>query len=316
MSRHPLAEWLDAGDAPLSGGAPAGSDPAEPGTRRRRWRLIALATLPWAVLGGVLIGAGGTTADRDETSEGDVAAVTANPSATSTATSTTTPAAAPDPESSSASGAGRQTPARSTDPNDPTDPPDPPAALAAAAAVAVRAHISDTGGPTWRHVDLALPEGGEPAGPGWVVRVLAVVLEGDAEGWDRSHVRRFAVAIADDGVLLEAPWPLAPPEDRTSGGAPDHGPEWEPLSPSPDSAAPDSAASDRATPDGVEVDAVSRVLSTAGFAAQDLTLARSSEDPTLLRATFEDEDDLRDVWLTTEPDLRLLGEPTDPPARP
>lgn len=186
MGRHPLADWLDAGDAaPADAGGPAqvGADePDEPSGGRRRWLLLAAAVLPWMVLLAVLVRAGGSEPETaapvlehvDEATE-----VTPGPVTGAEALE------------------------------------QPPADMAAAAAVAVRMEMtrSAADGTPARYVDLVAPEGLEREGDLWIARMLAVVLEGEGGRWDSTRVRRFAVALRREPAdgrarLVGRPWSL------------------------------------------------------------------------------------------------------------
>ncbi len=277
MERQPLAAWLDAGDAPLDDEP----DDEETAPRRRRMRLLLLAALPWAVLGGVLVGAGG---DGDEPS----------PAAGEEAAGDGDAALGPDDRPIEA-GAGQgpddrpvATPSHEGAPG--TATPDvagsgagvPPAA-GAGAVLAVRETATEHAGEeARRYVDLAVAEAAETHGAVTVVRVLTVVLEGDGRAWTDAAVERYAVAVDADGRALGAPWPVPNPP------AADPELDWE-----------------RIEDDGI-LTAVGAALERHGREPDDeLTLERAEQAPGLLRAGFGDEE----VWLTDADPPRLLGAP-------
>lgn len=319
MGQHPLSEWLDAGDHRPEHGVEDGPSPAP----RRRWRVVALAALPWAVLGGVLVGAGGTSAGQADEA-GDVE--DARPDEPGSDPS--------DPDAATLPGEAalaEVTAHRS----------DPPVEVAAAGAVAVREHINASAATDRRYADLVLPEGGESTGSTWVVRVVAVVLEGDEEAWRDSSLQRFAVPVDGHGRILDTPWRLGRTDDADSMSSGDHdgdgGPEadpspttWQPADPDdvaadvppvPDDQAgarPDAEGAPPGAPgvDGAQgpalVDAITATLRAAGYDVAELALSRSEEHPGVVRAAFEHEGERRTAWLSTASDVRLLGG-DDPP---
>lgn len=95
--------------------------------------------------------------------------------------------------------------------------PPPVGGSGEAGALLVRAALNataGTGGPA-RYVDATVVTGIEPAGAAQVVSVLALVLTGDARGWEGAAVERYAVAVAQDPDgshhAVAGPWALAPP---------------------------------------------------------------------------------------------------------
>lgn len=79
------------------------------------------------------------------------------------------------------------------------------------------------------YVDAAVVTGVEPAGEAQVVSVLALVLSGDGEGWDRASVQRHAVAVVRDADgsyrAVAGPWALAAPAEAAPAGTPETDPE-------------------------------------------------------------------------------------------
>lgn len=187
MNGDPLDEWLadtEEGDQPKPRDLWDEDPPPRPAARRRL--LIALAVVPWVVV-ALLLGRGG-----------------AAPPA---------PTGSPDP-------AGTPEPVGATHPRGaagaaaPATPPAPIGSRAevstqALAVAALRSHETGAVGATVRYVDLAVAEGVEHVGDLAVVRVLAVVLEGDAQGYDTARALRYAVPVTADGRgVLGPPWPV------------------------------------------------------------------------------------------------------------
>ena len=300
MARHPLSDWLDAGDY-QPGTERTHTADSKPARRGRRWRLLTLAALPWAVLAGVLVGAGGTSAGGSDDVDG---------------TASTTGAAEHDPRDSEAqddaashaaeheSDADAGAPSAAGDPvGDPaTVVGEPPSAVTAAATVAVRDHINATDGPTRRYADLVVAEGAESADDAWVVRLTAAVLEGDEQEWISSALERYAVPVSPEGGVLDAPW-------RVAGPSTDEEPDplearWQPAG--------EHDAGEPSDMQRAPTDAVVDALQAAGYRGRDVALEQGVEDAALLRVTFREAGQQHAVWLTTEPEVRVLGARASP----
>lgn len=308
MSDNPLADWLharerdrhaDAADAPARAGrggepdeldgdawtqpptttdgravsplaVPWEDDTEEPARSRRRWPLFVAALVPWVAAGGFML----ALADGED-------AHTAAPASTQT------------PVTSSVS-AGRGEAGHGGAPS--TGGASVPSPYAAAAVRAVRSSNAAAGATgttpqaSHRHVDLALAESLTHVGDLAVVTVVAAVLEGSAEQWERTEWRRFGVAVqqTDDG-----PAPAGPPW-LLPGPAADHELRWE-----------------EASGDDEPVEAA---LVAAGYEpAGPPRLWRSDAAPGVIRvdvhATGPDEAVARthEVWVRAEPEPMVLG---------
>ncbi len=89
-------------------------------------------------------------------------------------------------------------------------------AVAETGALLVRAALSGSGQGAPRYVDAAVATGVEMVGDASVVSVLALVLEGGGQGWERAGLERYAVALrmGEPGpALLGGPWALPPPAE-------------------------------------------------------------------------------------------------------
>lgn len=270
MERQPLAAWLDAGDAPLDD-EPDRPDEEEASPRRRRARLLLLAALPWAVLGGVLVGArDGGPADGGA---GTSPAQAGEAGATDDGDATDDDAGAPAHDDLRAGSADDEA-ATGTQ---------VPAAAGAGAVVAVReAATTSAEEEARRYVDLAVAEAAEAHGAVTVVRVLAVVLEGDERAWTDAAVERYAVAVAPDGSALSTPWRVPDPPGADSE------PAWERVEDDTALAAARGALEHQGAEPG-----------------EDLALERADDAPGLLRATWGG----AEMWLADADPPRVLGAP-------
>lgn len=269
MAGHPLADWLDASDGELDddqdgeeqGRASAGILGARQRPRRPRLALLAAAAAAlWAAVALALL-LGGEDEDEDPGGLAPTTETAGDPSEPHAAVS-----------GASATGGGV------------------PADEAAAAVIGARLEVARLAEGTGRsrYVDAAVAEGAERVGDLVVVRVLAVVLEGEDGTWTSERVERFAVPLRADvsgePALAGAPWPLpAPAGDRAEG------PTW--------------ADSDEPAP------GVAEALEAAGFqGVADLGTAGADDAP-LLRATFTADlpPGRHEVWLTDDQDTRVLG---------
>ncbi|MFO8075885.1 MAG: hypothetical protein R6T85_07180 [Egibacteraceae bacterium] len=283
MERQPLAAWLDAGDAPLD------DEPEEePSPRRRRARLLLLAALPWAVLGGVLVGArdGGSAEEGAEASPGSAEQAGARDDgagATDATDATDDEAGRTDDDATDATDDDAGRTGADTARDDEPGATVPPAAGAGAVVAVREAATASAGDEARRYVDLAVAEAAEAHGDVTVVRVLAVVLEGDARAWTDAAIERYAVAVAPDGRALSAPWRV--PDPPAAGDEP----AWHPV----DDDEALAAARDALERHGAEP-------------GGDLAVDRAEAAPGLLRATWRD----AEVWLADADPPRVLGAPT------
>lgn len=247
MTDNPWAAWLheqegaqvlpggaaaaaapdDGGDGPRDAfrGGPFGWDLAPEPRRPRRHLLLAAGALWALILLGALAASARPTAtvpptppDADAAADGaadDAGAAATVPGEVDGADAV---APAPDAVGVAVGDAGDAVPAGL-----PTVPP-PGDASGEVGALLVRAALNataGTGGPA-RYVDATVVTGIEPAGAAQVVSVLALVLTGDARGWEAAAVERYAVAVARDPDgshrAVAGPWALAPaavPESET-----------------------------------------------------------------------------------------------------
>ncbi|QBI19189.1 hypothetical protein ER308_06310 [Egibacter rhizosphaerae] len=173
--------------------------------------------------------------------------------------------------------------------------------VAAAAELGVRTHVTSLGDAA-AYVDHARAEWAEEVGPFTVVRVSALVLTGNEDGWEEARIHRFAVALHDDpGSEPRAagpPWEVAAPEPvPADSDLPDAGPAFEEAD---------------QPPDGLEA-----ALREAGYEEPtDVVAHVAAELPDAWLVTFEaetasDPSSTRQVLVTGEPP-RVMGLPPDP----
>ena len=318
MARHPLADWLDAGDHQPEP-EPGVAAESKPARRGRRWRLLTMAALPWAVLAGVLVGAGGTSAGQSDEGDGaDGVTGTADITEHDPHDSEDAEHDASDPDAEHNADADAEQDAdadaeQDTDADAPSairepvgDAPtlltEPPSAVTAAATVAVRDHVNATDGPTRRYADLVVAEEAESTGSAWIVRITAAVLEGDEQEWVSGALERYAVPVSPEGRVLDTPWRVGDPsadEDPAPLEA-----RWQPAG--------EHDADEPSDTHHEHRDAVVDALQAAGYRGRDVALEKGVEDAALLRATFREAGQHHAVWLTTEPEVRVLGARASP----
>lgn len=270
MAEGTLRDWLEGADDAATRRTRAGWHPEEPPERRRRL-VVVLAVLPWFAV-AALLAAGVARAPRDD-------AAGAPPAHTPPAPPAPGPQAPGPPPAAAVSAPADQR-------------------LGASAAVAVRQLLSGDGADgVVRYVDMALPEGVTTHGDLAVVRVLAVLLEGDGAQWSAVRLRRYAVPLHIDGEAPAGrPWPLPAPSWDATTAAAEGDPAWQPV----EDGALDEAVHAAAAEAGYQVTAVDAVLRHAGFVG--VLRARL-----LATAPGEGEEALHDVWLSEGPPLRVLA---------
>lgn len=220
MSEHDPPTWL-LDDEEEDDGAQA----------RRGWArpaLVAAATLPWLVVGGLFVAqsgllAGSARSGSTSTTRATGTTATGTTATGTTATGTTVTGTEPAPRPSAAGQGGTtllSSPARTT----------PTAADAAAMAVIVARSWVTNVGPTMHgtgtapqsqegggaYLEHAVVEGLDYPAPGYAVAsVLGVVLAVDDGAYGDVAVRRLAVPLrfdADGARPAGEPWPLPPPD--------------------------------------------------------------------------------------------------------
>lgn len=316
------AGWLDE----LSDDEPA---PARDPARRRK--LLLAAALPWLALPLLFLVASGA----DEDDPGDGAAEDA-PDLGETAPGESGggeaggagAGALVDGSSPEAGGEGTQPPSLSSPPEGSAPPGgsppggsppggsspggSPPAGgsapaelddeVAAVAEIAVRGQLTAHGDAP-AYVDHARAEWAEEVGDLLVVRVAALVLTGDEDGWDTTRLHRLAIALEHD-------------ED---GALSPHGPPWDLAPPAPLPSAPDDAAVDFAAPE--EPSPFADALAAAGYTdIGAIEVHRDPARPGLAQVRFEaalppDSAAAREVLVAGDPPRVLGGAslPLDPP---
>lgn len=209
MTEQPIGAWLVGDDEAWQ---PPEAAEAEPGGEGRRGRLWLLALLPWlavAVLGTVIL------AGTEDDGARQPPSPAATPSVAATAPIPATSAAEPPVLASGPSPPAQTGPVEFEDGEVPAD-------IAAAATTAVRLRV--THGPTGapRYVDQAAASSAAWLDDIAVVRVHAVVLDGDGQDWSAPALRRYGVAVVrgeHGAVAISEPWSLTPPPAGGTEGA-------------------------------------------------------------------------------------------------
>jgi hypothetical protein len=250
--------------------------------RRRTWRLLALAVVPWlAVIGLVTTG---------WVARHHVATMTPSPDESAI------PLRAVVADQPQQIGH-----AAVTDRVEPSSIHEPDPALGTTAAVAVQQALTgtDQASARSRYVNLALPEAATWVGDVAIVNVAAVVLEGANGHWDQPRAARYAVPLrVHEGAarILGMPWALPDPPQTTPGDT-----AFAPVE--------DLALSET----------TGRALSAVGY--RDVHVHRLARDPALpgvlnVEVTAispgEKQPRSQEIWLSDQPSPTVLG--ADQPA--
>lgn len=263
------------------GGFSWAGDSGKEGPRRRTYRLLVLAVVPWLAMAGLVMA--GWRPSRP--------ALTTTPPPTE---STIHPRVAVARQQhnaehptmlSSRTGSGSAARGTALDP-----------ALGAAAATAVQQVLTgtDQASARSRYINLALPEAVTWVGDLAIVDVAAVVLEGTDGRWDRPRAARYAVPLrVRAGVvrLLSVPWALPDPPQSAPGDT-----AFVPVN------------------DQALTEAAGRALNAVGYRdVQVKALARDPDLPGVLEVEAtavspgEEQARLQEIWVSDHPSPTVLG---------
>lgn len=263
-------------DNPDEGFSWAG-DSTDGRSRRRGWRLLALAVAPWLAVVGLMM-AGWRPSQR--------VPITAAPPTESTIRSRAAAAhhlhSAEHPRLDSRTGPGE------------ADALGPALGATAAAAVQQALTGTDQASARSRYVNLALPEATTWIGDVAIVDVAAVVLEGTGGRWDQPHPARYAVPLqvrAGAVRVLGIPWALPHPPQTALGST-----AFAPVN-------------DRAL-----TEAAGRAISAVGYRDVNVrALARDPGLPGVLKVEVtaigpgEGQPRSQEIWVSDQPSPTVLG---------